>query len=131
MGAKNVLLNNITHLKLYTTHKQQIEELIKKGHYNWKFISLDIEPLKINNKNNVYTWKKMYSLLDLKGQEYFFSSYQSSYVHGLSLSNMTIMPNEENLGILLSIALALMVRLELYIRNYYQSDFEKITNNKK
>lgn len=73
----------------------------------------------------------MYSLLDLKGQEYFFSSYQSSYVHGLSLSNITIMPNEENLGILLSIALALMVRLELYIRNYYQSDFERIINNQK
>ena len=131
MGAKNVLLNNITQLKLYTSHKQQIEELIKKGHYNWKFISLDIEPSKINNKNNVYTWKKMYSLLDLKGQEYFFSSYQSSYVHGLSLSNITIMPNKENLSILLSIALALMVRLELYIRNYYQSDFERIINNQK
>lgn len=43
----------------------------------------------------------MYELLNMKELEKFFSSYQSDYVHGLSMSNVYIETNEQNMGVLI------------------------------
>ena len=124
-GAKTII-QKISLLNIYNTHKQNIEALKrnKKGEerYNWKFIKFDVPVTQINDKNNTYKWESMYSLLNMPGQEKFFSPFQSDYVHGLSMSNIEIEPNFQSMGTLTYITVKLMGCLERFIHNFYKDN---------
>lgn len=118
-GAKEHILNQIKNLDIYQTHKENIDILIK-NHFNWKFKNFEVTANKINDKNNTYKWKNMYELLNMKELEKFFSSYQSDYVHGLSMSNVYIETNEQNMGVLICFAVALLGRIDKFLHRYYK-----------
>ena len=95
--------------------------------YNWKFKTLNITPSQINKGKNTYNWKSMYS--EIKLPEEFFSSFLSDYVHGLSMSNITIAPDKQNMGALVYITKVLMERIELFIHKYYAIELKDIQKN--
>lgn len=130
-GCKKHINERITSLKMYHTNKLSIDMLMKnkKGEeqYNWKFKTLDIAPSNINTGKNTYSWKSLYSLIDLP--EKFISSFLSDYVHGLSMSNITIAPDKQNMGTLVYITKVLMGRIELFIHKYYAIELKDIQKN--
>lgn len=132
-GRKKYIIECITSLKIYNTNKLGIDMLMKnkKGEeqYNWKFKTLNITPAQINTEKNTYNWKSMYS--EIKLPEKFFSSFLSDYVHGLSMSNITIASDKQNMGTLVYITKVLMERIELFIHKYYTIELEDIQKNTK
>ena len=80
--AKEVCYRAIRNLNIYTHRKASIEELLSKK--NWKFKSLD--------DSNGYKWSELHDLLPSKFHRLYsdFCNYLSQYVHGLSMSNLTI-----------------------------------------
>lgn len=130
-GCKKYIIECITSLKIYNTNKLGIDMLMKspKGEelYNWKFKTLNITPSQINKGKNTYNWKSMYS--EIKLPEEFFSSFLSDYVHGLSMSNITIAPDKQNMGALVYITKVLMERIELFIHKYYAIELKDIQKN--
>ncbi len=132
-GCKKYIIECITSLNIYNTNKLGIDMLMKnkKGEeqYNWKFKTLNITPAQINTEKNTYNWKSMYS--EIKLPEKFFSSFLSDYVHGLSMSNITIASDKQNMGTLVYITKVLMERIELFIHKYYTIELEDIQKNTK
>ena len=132
-GCKKYIIECITSLNIYNTNKLGIDMLMKnkKGEeqYNWKFKTLNITPAQINTEKNTYNWKSMYS--EIKLPENFFSSFLSDYVHGLSMSNITIASDKQNMGTLVYITKVLMERIELFIHKYYTIELEDIQKNTK
>lgn len=93
----------------YKIFKSQIDTLIKKR--DWKFRELG------NPNKKSYSWKEMYSKLDIKtGDEMF--PYLSQYVHGLSVSNIAI-GDPEDFNAPLSFAYCLIGWLFNYLLNVY------------
>lgn len=131
--CKKNIIECITSLNIYNTNKLGIDMLMKnkKGEelYNWKFKTLNIVPSQINTEKNTYNWKSMYS--EIKLPEKFFSSFLSDYVHGLSMSNITIAPDKQNMGTLVYITKVLMERIELFVRKYYAIELKDIKKNTK
>ena len=132
-GCKKYIIECITSLKIYNTNKLGIDMLMKnkKGEeqYNWNFTTLNITPALINTEQNTYNWISMYS--EIKLPEKFFSSFLSEYVHGLSMSNITIASDKQNMGTLVYITKVLMERIELFIHKYYTIELEDIQKNTK
>ena len=132
-GCKKYIIECITSLNIYNTNKLGIDMLMKnkKGEeqYNWKFKTLNITPAQINTEKKTYNWKSMYS--EIKLPEKFFSSFLSDYVHGLSMSNITIASDKQNMGTLVYITKVLMERIELFIHKYYTIELEDIQKNTK
>lgn len=132
-GCKKYIIECITSLNIYNTNKLGIDMLMKnkKGEeqYNWKFKTLNITPAQIYTEKNTYNWKSMYS--EIKLPEKFFSSFLSDYVHGLSMSNITIASDKQNMGTLVYITKVLMERIELFIHKYYTIELEDIQKNTK
>lgn len=132
-GCKKYIIECITSLKIYNTNKLGIDMLMRnqKGEelYNWKFKTLNITPSQINTGKNTYNWKSMYS--EIKLPEKFFSSFLSDYVHGLSMSNITIASDKQNMGTLVYITKVLMDRIELFICKYYAIELKEILKNTK
>lgn len=132
-GCKKYIIECITSLNIYNTNKLGIDMLMKnkKGEeqYNWKFKTLNITLAQINTEKNTYNWKSMYS--EIKLPEKFFSSFLSDYVHGLSMSNITIASDKQNMGTLVYITKVLMERIELFIHKYYTIELEDIQKNTK
>ena len=80
--AKEFCYRAIRNLNIYTTRKATIEKLLYKR--NWKFKSID--------DSNGYKWSELHDLLPSKFHRLYsdFCNYLSQYVHGLSMSNLTI-----------------------------------------
>lgn len=80
--AKEFCYRAIRNLNIYTTRKATIEKLLYKR--NWKFKSLD--------DSKGYKWSELHDLLPSKFHRLYsdFCNYLSQYVHGLSMSNLTI-----------------------------------------
>lgn len=85
---------------------------------NWKF-----KEFKVYKKtgSNQYQWKELYELIDCcKGFD--ILSYISQYAHGLSMSNLVIELDEQNIDGIVSEALGLIKRLHKYTMAFYPEE---------
>ena len=132
-GCKKYIIECITSLKIYNTNKLGIDMLMKnkkeKSSITGSSKRLILHLPKSTQKKNTYNWKSMYS--EIKLPEKFFSSFLSDYVHGLSMSNITIASDKQNMGTLVYITKVLMERIELFIHKYYTIELEDIQKNTK
>ena len=82
---------------------------------NWKFKEFKDYKKKGGNQ---YKWKELYQLSDFcKGFD--LLSYISQYAHGLSMSNLVIELDEENINGVVGEALELIKRLHKYTMSFY------------
>lgn len=89
---------------------------------NWKFKEFKDYKKKGNNQ---YQWRELYELIDCcKGFDLF--SYISQYAHGLSMSNLVIELNEQNIDGIVVEALGLITRLHEYTLTFYPEEQEYI-----
>ena len=72
--------------------------------------------------NNQYKWRDLYELIDYCNG-FDILSYISQYAHGLSMSNLVIELNEENINGSITEALGLIKRLHKYTLSFF--DFEQ------
>ena len=105
----NFCLERIHSMPLYRQHKKSIDTLIAQG-YNWKFKNID------SPKNNL-SWQKMYEMIDTKKSMTDMLSFFSQYVHGLSISNLTIDTSDETFEPLIGFAIALLGKVNTIINN--------------
>ena len=85
---------------------------------NWKFKEFKVYKKKGNNQ---YQWRELYELIDCcKGFDLF--SYISQYAHGLSMSNLVIELDEQNINGVVGEALGLMMRLHDYTLAFYPEE---------
>ena len=85
---------------------------------NWKF--KEFEDYKKKGSNQ-YKWREMYELIDCcKGFD--LLSYISQYAHGLSMSNLVIELDEQNIDGIVSEALGLIKRLHKYTMAFYPEE---------
>ncbi|MBQ8812336.1 MAG: hypothetical protein IJZ70_08505 [Bacteroidales bacterium] len=98
-------LNNHTYAKVYPDfHEQCI------SNNNWKFKDTNF---KKDVRQNQYSWKDLYSNLNLEDDVVsFISLYLSQFVHGLILSNINLTGVEENFEPILSITTALLSTIQ-------------------
>lgn len=85
--------------------------------HNWKFKSLDKSAKNINNKDNAYTWNKMYEVLGIKNYAVF--SFLSESVHGLSTSNLFFENEKDIFEPIYGISAILLDKLNSFIKTYY------------
>ena len=85
---------------------------------NWKF--KEFEDYKKKGSNQ-YKWREMYELIDCcKGFD--LLSYISQYAHGLSMSNLVIELDEQNIDGVVGEALGLIKRLHKYTMAFYPEE---------
>lgn len=77
----------IQNLNIYINHKEFIDILIERC--NWKYSDLE-KPKK------QYTWNEMYDLIDERKSTSDTFSFFSNFVHGLSISNLTINGDDDD-----------------------------------
>lgn len=85
---------------------------------NWKFRKFKDYKKKGSNQ---YKWKELYELIDCcKGFD--LLSYISQYAHGLSMSNLVIELDEQNINGVVGEALILIKRLHKYTMAFYPEE---------
>lgn len=85
---------------------------------NWKFKEFKDYKKKGSNQ---YKWRELYELIDCcKG--FNLLSYISQYTHGLSMSNLVIELDEQNIDGIVSEALGLIKRLHKYTMAFYPEE---------
>lgn len=108
-GCIEYCKNTIRKKPDYPQYQQAIETLIQNR--NWKYRN-------INTPKNSYSWKEMYSMLEIKsGNEMF--PYLSQYVHGLSISNIAL-NDEDDFEAPLSFAFCLIFKVFEFLRMVYE-----------
>lgn len=84
---------------------------------NWKF-----KEFKDKKKgSNQYKWRELYELIDCC-KVFDLLSYISQYVHGLSMSNLVIELDEQNIDGVVGEALGLIKRLHKYTMDFYPEE---------
>ena len=81
---------------------------------NWKFKEFKA----YKNERNQYQWRDLYELIDCCNG-FDILSYISQYAHGLSMSNLVIELNEENINGSVTEALGLIKRLHDYTLKFF------------
>lgn len=114
-GCIDFCVNAIRQLPYYERHSANCEILI--GRRNWKY-----EDIEYPKKST--SWERMYSMLNLKGDDIF--SYLSQYVHGLSVSNIIVPYNEDDFQPIWTFGVVLIGRLREFMENFYQISIEDI-----
>jgi hypothetical protein len=85
---------------------------------NWKF--KEFKDYK-NKRSNQYQWRELYELIGCcKGFD--LLSYISQYAHGLSMSNLVIELDEQNINGVVGEALGLIKRLHKYTMAFYPEE---------
>lgn len=110
----NFCLEKIYSMPLYQQHKKSIDTLLGPE-YNWKFKNLE-------NMRDKWSWTKMYKLIDTKKSMTDMLSFFSQYVHGLSISNLTIDSCDEAFEPLIGFAIALLGKVSTIINNDFGVD---------
>ena len=97
-------------------NKAAFEKIVEDR--NWKFKEFkDYE----KKGNNQYKWRELYELIDCcKGFD--LLSYISQYAHGLSMSNLVIKLNEQNVNGVVGDATGLIKRLHKYTLAFYPEE---------
>ena len=117
-GAYSFSVGEISKLVIYTKYSIEIEKLIKDR--NWRFKSI------ASPKINTYSWKDLYSFLQLPIDSAFFSLL-SEFVHGLSTSNLIF--DDDDIGSLdaiTSIAASLLGKVDNAINLLFSEDMASI-----
>ena len=85
---------------------------------NWKFKEF------VNRKKekNQYNWNELH---DLIGECKYFDilSYISQYVHGLSMSNLIIEMDEQNIHGIVSVAVGLIDKFYIYTKEFFAEEY--------
>ena len=101
---------DISPLKL--RDKAAFDRIVKDR--NWKFKEFKDK----KKESNQYKWRELYELIDCcKGFD--LLSYISQYAHGLSMSNLVIELDEQNIDGVVGEALGLIKRLHKYTMDFY------------
>ena len=85
---------------------------------NWKFKEFKNYKKKSANQ---YQWKELYKLLDIRS-DCDVLSFISQYTHGLSMSNLVMTMNPENIDAIVGAALSLIRRLHKYTLSYFSKE---------
>lgn len=87
---------------------------------NWKFKEFkDYNKKKI--KENQFQWRELYARIDYV-DDFDLLSYMSQYAHCLSMSNLVIELNENNLDGPIGEALGLLDRMNQYVLDYFEEE---------
>ena len=89
---------------------------------NWKFKEFKFYKKKGSNQ---YKWQELYELIG-ECKYYDLLSYISQYAHGLSMSNLVIQMDENNVNGIVSEALGLIDRLHDYTLDFFVEDYQYI-----
>ena len=95
-----------------------IDKLIENC--NWKYKTFSSK-----TKGNSYTWLAMYEKLKLQRKPTFFS-YLSEFVHGLSISNISVDIDNTTFEPIYGTTSALLGRLHDFIEDYYHDELPLI-----
>ena len=82
---------------------------------NWKFKEFKVYKKKGSNQ---YKWNELYKSIDCC-KDFDLLSYISQYAHGLSMSNLVVELDEQNINGVVGEALGLIKRLHKYTLNFY------------
>ncbi len=101
-------------------NKEAFEKIVKDR--NWKF--KEFKPYK-NIKDNQYCWHELYEKIDMC-ECFDILSYISQYVHSLSMSNIVMDMNVQNIDGIVGEALGLIRRLHNYTLQFFANEQEYI-----
>lgn len=85
---------------------------------NWKF--KDFKYYK-NKGSNQYQWRELYKLID-SCNDFDLLSYLSQFAHGLSMSNLDLQMDEQNMNGVVGEALGLIKRLHKYTMDFFPKE---------
>lgn len=106
----------LDHSPLQTKDKAAFDKIVKDR--NWKF--KEFKEYKKKGSNH-YKWQELYELIDCC--KYFdLLSYISQYVHSLSMSNLVIEFDEQNINGVVGEALGLIKRLHKFTMAFYPEE---------
>lgn len=110
----------LDHSPLQVRDKVAFDKIVKDR--NWKF-----KEFKYYKKitSNQYKWKELYDLIGCC-KYYDLLSYISQYAHGLSMSNLVIKLDENNLYGIVAEAVVLLDRLYFYALEFFAEDRQYI-----
>jgi hypothetical protein len=91
---------------------------------NWKFKEFIYSK---SPKSNQYQWRELYERIEMC-EGYDVLSYISQYAHGLSMSNLVMGMNQDNLDGIIGIMFSLIKRLNKYMLELYYDDYDFIMN---
>ena len=89
---------------------------------NWKFREFKVYKKKGSNQ---YKWQELYDLIG-ECKYYDLLSYISQYAHGLSMSNLVIQMDEQNIHGIVSMAVGLIDRLYIYTKEFFAEEYQYI-----
>ena len=101
---------------LLSRNKAAFDKIVEDR--NWKFKEFKAYKKKGNNQ---YQWRDLYDLIGCC-DGFDILSYISQYAHGLSMSNLVIELNEENINGCVTEALGLIKRLHEYTLDFFASE---------
>lgn len=109
----------IQNLNIYPKHKDFIDILIEKC--NWKYSDLE-KPKKQK------TWNEMYNFIDERMSTSDTFSFLSNFVHGLSISNLTINGDDDDFEPLIGYGIFLMGKINEIANNDFNVDRDYLTD---
>lgn len=115
-GCIKYCVDTIKKSPYYTSSQTDLEELISRR--NWKFKC-------ISKPKEAYSWKEMYAMLEIKTADEMFP-YLSQYVHGLSVSNISL-NDVDDFDAPLSFAICLLGWLLNFLRRLYEPQIGEYT----
>lgn len=116
LNAIDICKSQITKLDIYKAQKENVDMLIEKR--NWQFID-------VSRPKGHYKWEQLYPMLDNKKAFSDMITFLSQFVHGLSISNLTIDNSLQDFEPLLAYGITLMSKTMAFIKN----DFELSRND--
>ena len=116
--TKKHCISEIHSLSLYHGQMYVIDKLIENC--NWKYKTFSSK-----TKGNSYTWLEMYEKIKLQCKPNFFS-YLSEFVHGLSISNISVDIDNTTFEPIYGTTSALLGCLHDFIEDYYHDELPLI-----
>lgn len=110
----------LDHSPLQVRNIKAFDRIVKDR--NWKFKEFKEYEEKGSNQ---YKWQELYELIDCC--KYFnLLSYISQYVHSLSMSNLVIQMDEQNIQGIVAEAVGLIDKLHEYTLDFFKEDYQYI-----
>ena len=105
---------------LQAKDKAAFDKIVKD--HNWKFREFKVYK---NITSNQYKWSDLYDLIGCC-QNFDLLSYISQYTHGLSMSNLVMQLDEQNLHGVVAEAVGLIDRLYVYALDFFAEENQYI-----
>ena len=110
----------LDHSTLQVRNKKVFDRIVEDR--NWKFKEFKEYKKKGSNQ---YRWQELYELIDCC--KYFdLLSYISQYVHSLSMSNLVIQMDEQNVHGIVAEAVGLIDKLHEYTLDFFKEEYQYI-----